>query len=344
MLHIKRKLQIIFAVTALLSVSKPTVNSAFANDKPKDNETKQTRQNQNGEDSAEPPTKVEENTGKPLSKSEIQKIRQAWVKRFQGAVKKLNTASADEVNRMEALIQETNDPAALGPMVEVLGRESAPIRLLLDRTLADSEEAFAWVLLAERCLIEPDPELRRSQVRLLQKREENPNYEVFLQHVKRAVGSKNSVRAGLGAMLAADLNWRERVPELVNQLAPVQIVGRITWVPEQVSQRSSGLAYGSVNGYAIVPVPVVGPGVVAYGQQIVPVGSGLTMGGGVNQMPPQYKPVFQAGPQPNPNPAVYSSLVRLTGVDFGYDVNSWKKWIATSFRVEEQTGKRVPTP
>lgn len=280
---------------------------------------------------------------KPLSKSEIQKIREEWVSRFQGAVKKLKTASADEVERMETLIHDTKDPAALGPMAEVMGREAPAIRLLLDRTLAASDEPFAWVLLAERFLIEPDPEVRRSQIRILRAAESNKNYDIFLQHVKQAVASNNPVRAGLGAILVADLNWRERAPELLKHLAPVRLVAGITWVPEQVSQSSSGLSYGSVNGYAVIPVPVVGPGVVAYGQQIVPVGNSLSLGGGASASP-RFQPVFRAGRQAQPNPAVLSALVRLTGVDFGYDVASWQKWMNTSFRVSDQTGKRVPTP
>lgn len=278
---------------------------------------------------------------KPLSKAELKKRHDEWVKRFQGAVKKLNTGLADEVERVEALILETHDPSALGPMLQVMGRESAPIRLLMDRALAGMDSDLAWVALAERLLIEPEADVRRGLVRLVSEYQEKPGYELFLKHLRLAITSKNMVRNGLGAMAAADLNWRDTVPELVAHLAPVRLASYVEWVPEPVSS-GGGLSYGSVKGYVSVPVPVVGPGVVAYGQNIIPVGSGLSMSGGGSGV--SMRPVVREGPQPVPNPAVLSSLIQLTGVDFGYDVAAWKEWLATSFRREEKQPKRVPNP
>lgn len=278
---------------------------------------------------------------KPPSKAELKKRHDEWVKRFQGAVKKLNTGSADEVERVEALILETHDASALGPMLQVMGRESAPIRLLMDRALAGMEGDLAWVALAERLLIEPEADVRRGLVRLVAEHQEKPGYALFLKHIRVAITSKNMVRNGLGAMAAADLNWRDQVPELVGHLAPVRLASYVEWVPEPVSA-GGGLSYGSVKGYVSVPVPVVGPGVVAYGQNIIPVGSGLSMGGGGSGV--SMRPVMREGLQAVPNPAVLSSLIQLTGVDFGYDVAAWKEWLATSFRREEKQPKRVPNP
>jgi hypothetical protein len=113
-------------------------------------------------------------------------------------------------------------------------------------------------------------------------------------------------------------------------------------VPEPVSSGGPSLSVGSVNGYVSVPVPVVGPGVVAYGQQIIPYGNGLSMGGGGSA--PALKPVVRAGREAFPNPAVLMALIKLTNVDFGYDVASWKQWLGESFRRDEKPPKRVPTP
>ena len=288
--------------------------------------------------------KGEELDGKPLSKAARQKLHDEWVKRFQGAVKKLKTGKADEVGRMEELILNTREPAALGPMLEVLGRETAPIRILLDQALVNSQTDLAWVALAERLLVEPEADVRRGLVRLVGDHQGKPGYDRFLAHIKLAVTSQNPVRTGLGAMAVADLNWTDRVPDLIDQLAPVRLTRRVAWVPEPVSSGGPALSVGSVDGYVSVPVPVVGPGVVAYGQQIIPYGNGLSMGGGGSGGAPALKPVMRAGREAFPNPAVLMALVKLTEVDFGYDVASWKQWLGESFRRDEKPKKRVPTP
>lgn len=260
--------------------------------------------------------------------------------------KKLKTGSADEVDKIEAMMLETPEPEALGPMLEVMGKEVAPIRLLLDRALANQDNDLAWVALAERLLVEPDPDVRRGLIKLVGSRQDKAGYERFLIHVKLAVTSKNPVRAGLGAMAAADLKWRDRIPELIDQLAPVRFTKRVEWVPERVSAGGGGgLSMGSVDGYVSVPVPVVGPGVVAYGQNIYPIGNSLSMGGGVGQSnTTQLTPIMRAGREAFPNPAVLAALVDLSGVDFGYDTFAWKKWQAESFRLDTSPPKRVPNP
>jgi hypothetical protein len=278
---------------------------------------------------------------KPLSKSEKKKIFDAWTKRFQGAVKVLHSGSADQVKEVEAMILAERDPASLAPMLQVLGRETAPIRLLLDRNLAARDDELAWAALAERLLVEPEADVRRGLVRLVQARPEHPGMKRFDQHVRNALKSNNAVRTGLGALAAVDLGWKESVPELVDLLAPVRFVRSVEWVPTPVSG-GSGLAMGSVEGYVVVPVPVVGPGVVAYGQQIVPVGNGLALGGGGPSV--SMRPVVRAGRMSQPNSAVRAALVALTGEDFGYDTAAWKKWVAESLRADANPPKRVPTP
>ncbi|MFM1802458.1 MAG: hypothetical protein RJA81_1810, partial [Planctomycetota bacterium] len=215
--------------------------------------------------------------------------------------------------------------------------------ILLDRSLVGQDEPLAWVLFAERCLIEPDPEVRRTQFRLLQENENKPELDYFFQHVRKAVNSKNPIRAGLGAMLVADLDWEAMLPSLVDQLAPERFVAGVVWVPEPINPRASGLNISSVDGYVVVPIPVVGPGVVAYGQQIVPVGNGLSLGASGKPVS-RFTPVVQAGKRVFPNPVVLGSLSRLSGENFGYDVVSWKKWLEFKYRDEALSRKRVPKP
>ena len=280
-------------------------------------------------------------TDKPLSKGEQKKLRDAWTKRFVVAVRVLHSGKADDVRAVEEMILSERDPHALGPMLEVLGRETAPIRLLLDRSLAAHDDELAWVALAERLLVEPEADVRRGIVRLVAGRPNLPAADRFFAHVRNASTSKNPVRAGLGALAVADLDWKERVPELIDQLAPVRFARSVEWVPTPVSG-GSGLAMGSADGYVVVPVPVVGPGVVAYGQQIVPVGRGLGLGGGGSGI--RYQPVVRAGRMSHPNSAVLNALTKLTGENFGYDAAAWKAWAAESLKIDALPPKRVPTP
>ena len=119
---------------------------------------------------------------------------------------------------------------------------------------------------------------------------------------------------------------------------------RVTTATSGDGNGGGGLSVGSVDGYVSVPVPVVGPGVVAYGQNIIPVGNSLSMGGGGAPNSVQLTPVLRSGREAFPNPAVLASLVQLTGEDFGYDVQIWKKWQAESFRLNGAPQKRVPKP
>lgn len=277
----------------------------------------------------------------PLSKSQKQKLHDAWTKRFQGAAKILHAGKADQVKEVETMILGEKDPHSLGPMLQVLGRETAPIRLLLDRNLAARDDELAWVALAERLLVEPEADVRRGLVRLIESKPDHPGAKRFFEHIRNALKSTNPVRSGLGALAVADLGWKDRIPELIDRLTPVRFVRSVEWVPTAVSG-GSGVAMGSVDSYVIVPVPVVGPGVVAYGQQIIPVGNGLALGGSGPSV--SIQPVVRSGRISQPNPAVRSALVALTGEDFGYDIAQWKAWVAASLRADADPPKRVPFP
>lgn len=314
-----------------------------ATDQEPEKQERLTGRESSGKDPAPKPLEPGEpaSADKPLSKSEKQKIHDAWIKRYQGAAKLLHVGKADQVNEVETMILSEKDPNSLGPMLQVLGRETAPIRLLLDRNLATRDDELAWVALAERLLVEPEADVRRGLVRLIEAKRDQPGAKRFFEHIRNALKSTNPVRTGLGALAVADLGWKDRVPELIDRLAPIRFVRSVDWVPTAVSG-GSGMAMGSVDSYVIVPVPVVGPGVVAYGQQIIPVGNGLALGGGGPSVSMQ--PVARSGRMSQPNPAVRAALVSLTGEDFGYDSAKWKAWVADSLRADADPPKRVPFP
>jgi hypothetical protein len=44
------------------------------------------------------------------------------------------------------------------------------------------------------------------------------------------------------------------------------------------------------------------------------------------------------------NTEVLAALVKLTGQDFGYNVNSWRRWLRTSFQPDPAPARSVPQP
>jgi hypothetical protein len=44
------------------------------------------------------------------------------------------------------------------------------------------------------------------------------------------------------------------------------------------------------------------------------------------------------------NEEVLNALVKLTGMNFGYDMNSWKQWLSSSFKVDAPPTRRVREP
>ena len=104
------------------------------------------------------------------------------------------------------------------------------------------------------------------------------------------------------------------------------------------------MCHSGLNGYfpTLTP-PAVGGGAVAFGATSTPYGvlngSSINIGAGGGR-----GPVPQLVPVEHPNRDVLDALVRLTGRDFGYDIPTWKRWVATSFKVQAAPTRRVPEP
>jgi hypothetical protein len=94
--------------------------------------------------------------------------------------------------------------------------------------------------------------------------------------------------------------------------------------------------------------PAVAPGVVAYGVTSVPGGyAGLSNGASFSFGPDGGSP---RGPTPkvvaieHQNVEVLAALNKMTGRNFGFDVVTWKRWVTTSFRIDQGPTRRVPEP
>jgi hypothetical protein len=83
-------------------------------------------------------------------------------------------------------------------------------------------------------------------------------------------------------------------------------------------------------------------GLSGAGSGMISSSSGLSNGGGVpslgsGRMPSMVFYTFRNG-------EVLGALIKMTGQDFGYDVDAWKRWIRTSFRPDSTPARHVPQP
>jgi hypothetical protein len=154
----------------------------------------------------------------------------------------------------------------------------------------------------------------------------------------------------------------EAVPKLVTVLITTE--QRIVIVPVGGNVNTSGYmdATGAVTqaGGPLTPVgmtnsgmffrtpPVVSNGAAAFGLVGVPnyemvpgmyPGAGLSVGAQIKQGPEPRVATFTYR-----NVEVLTSLQKLTGQDFGYDVDAWHDWVSRSFNPHPRPARHVPQP
>jgi len=278
----------------------------------------------------------------------------------------------DRRREAESQLMEIREPAAVAPLMLVLGEDREPVRTLLAHVLGGIPGTEATAALVRRVLDERDPEVRFTAMDELARRK---TPEVTKQLV-RALRSDSPEVVNRAAWAIANLNAVAAVPSLVGSLltAKYQVVmappaggsgegssisATFGSVPPTPSMGGIPVAYnGSSVGY--LTGAVVGPGVAAYGASAASAyplpnplatlpggagaslaGTGISAGGGVSG---------SRGPVPRmvgytvQNVEVLSALVKLTGEDFGYNVNAWRHWVRTSFQPDPTPARRVPQP
>ena len=90
--------------------------------------------------------------------------------------------------------------------------------------------------------------------------------------------------------------------------------------------------------------PVVGQGVVAFGTVSTPAYAnarlGLSAGGQINTQPEPGLVTFTYR-----NTEVLAALQKLTGQDFDYDVDAWRRWVSREYNpTPSRPSRTVPQP
>ena len=295
-----------------------------------------------------------------------------WVRRIRLLREAIVYSSDDRQREAETQLMEIRDPIAIGPLVRVLGADNGRIRILLAHVLGSIPGPDATTALVARLIGEGEPDVRYATMDELLRRKE-PEVTRVLVRALRSASPEVINRAAWGL---ANLHAVSAVPNLVGVLVTyrVEVVmvsagggsgdglgisATFGSVPPSPSTGGVPVAYnGSSVGY--LTGAAVGPNVAAYGASSLPTyslpgppmlptpglgfspaGLGIPAGGGLSA---SRGPVPRMVRVPYRNSEVLSALVKLTGHDFGWDVDAWKTWVRTSYTSEPTPARRVPQP
>ncbi len=229
---------------------------------------------------------------------------------------------------------------AVGPLLRVLGNDEPEQRILLAHVLSRIPGKEATAALVKQILAEPADQVRPVILDKLKER----NDPVAISQLVRALSAVDTLVINRAAWTLGHLEAVAVVPRLIPALLSHEqrvIIPPLDG-PTVLSSGMSGMiplapvAY-SLNNMAYLTPPAVSAGAVAYGVTSAPFyGQTPGVGGpaGLTIKPPEPRVVtftFR-------NVEVLAALQKLTGQDFGYDIDSWRRWVAARFRPDPQAG------
>jgi hypothetical protein len=275
----------------------------------------------------------------------------SWLRRIKVLRQAILNGPNDRRREAESQLMAIRDADAVAPLVRVFGEDDPPRRILLALVLSSIGGPQATKALIRRVLDEPDSDVRSATLEHLKQRDEAGVPGQFA----RALASENVIVINRAAWALQNLGVVEAVPRLVSVLITRE--DQIVMIPPgetyngPVSEVSAGgLIPRAANNSGVVfsTPPQVSNGAVAYGLMAVPY---YQMGSpSIGASPMNVGAQIKGGPEPKVvtftyrNVEVLSALQKLTGQDFGYDVESWRRWIARSFNPNPTPARRVPQP
>ena len=272
----------------------------------------------------------------------------SWVRRIRLLRDAYLSGPGPRSQDAERRLLDIQEPAAVGPILKVLGEDPIPsLRTLGARVLGLIPGLEATSGLVGRLLDEQDEAVRMATMNEVARRDVADVLPILL----RALRSTRHEVVNRSAWGLAHLNAVATVPRLVPALITteyevVMVGGGSSDPGPSFTPSPPESGFPSYYNGAIFPVmtpPVVGPGTVAFGATSVPYGtlnaSSVNIGAGGGR-----GPIPRLVPVEHPNREVLDALVKMTGRDFGFDIATWKRWVATSFRVDAAPSRRVREP
>jgi hypothetical protein len=276
----------------------------------------------------------------------------SWLRRIRILRHAIVNGPADRRREAEAQLMAIRDPDAVVPLVRVFGQDEAPRRILLALILSTIGGPEATTALVQRVLDEPESEVRSVTFEHLKQRDEAGIPNRFI----RALGRGDITVINRAAWALGNLNAVDSVPQLVAVLVtseerivlpPIEGLTNVPAPPGNVPAPPGLIPRGFNNfGGVYSTPPAVSTGAVASGLIGVP----------YYALPPSAIPGGNyVGPSKPPQDAhvevftyrnveVLGALQKLTGEDFGYDVEAWRRWVTRSFNPNPRPSRRVPQP
>ena len=266
----------------------------------------------------------------------------AWVKRIRALREGYLNGPIERSKEAERRLLAIDTPQAIGPILKILGEDPVPsLRILAARIVGPISSPEATAGLVGRLLAEEDEAVRQATISELSHRD----LAEVVPLLTRGLRSTHHDVVNRSGWALGVLNASLTVPKLIPALVTIESEVVIGDAGPGFNAASPAPGFASYSGgsYPVLSAPVVGPGVVGYGATAVPYGpsAGSSIGGGPGA---SRGPVSKLVQVEHRNDEVLAALVKLTGHDFGYDIASWKRWVATSFKVETAPSRRVREP
>ena len=285
-----------------------------------------------------------EEKAKRLAEEEASANQASWVRRLKILRRAVASGTDDRRRQAESQLMAIREPEAVGPLVRVFGSDEPPLRVLLAQVLAGIPGKQATAALVNMILAEPSATVRPVIFDKIKDRDD-PG---IVSQLARALGSSEIKVVNRAAWTLGNLGAVEAVPRLIPALLSFE--QRIVLIPKGgASQQGFGmvgvpmapLAYNGSN-IALQTPPVVSTGAVAYGIVTAPVfASPLGVGSlGATITPPEPGIVTDT----YRNVEVLAALTKLTGQDFGYDIEAWRHWVSREFNPRPNPARRVLQP
>ncbi len=284
-----------------------------------------------------------EERGQREAEDKLLAVKNEWVKRIKMLRQSIISSSTDRRREAESQLMAIREAEAVGALLRVLGNDEEPMRILLSQVLSVIPEEQATLGLVRQILAEPSPSVRPIIFEKLKERDR----ATVVRALSRALATEQIMVINRAAWTLNNLNADEAVPALIRALLSYE--QRIVMVPPNNGSPppigGSPLVPIGVNngGAAFMTPPVVGQGVVAFGTVSTPAyampGLGLSTGGQINTQPEPRVVTFTYQ-----NTEVLAALQKLTGKDFSYDIEAWRRWMSRSYNPTPRASRTVPQP
>jgi hypothetical protein len=287
-----------------------------------------------------------EEKAKRMAEEEVTATHASWLRRIKILRQAIVNGPGDRRREAESQLMAIRDVDAIKALVRVLGNDEPPQRILLAQILAAIAGKEATAALVRQVLAEPTSEVRAV---ILDKLKDRDDPAVVTQ-LTRSLASGDIQVINRAAWVLGNLGAVQVVPKLIpvllsyeQQIVMVSKNGGVQPAIGIGGMPVAPLAFNN-NDIAVLTPPTVSAGAVAYGVMSLPAfalpyGFTMNVGAQIDNRPEPRVVTFTYR-----NVEVLAALEKMTGQDFGYDVESWRHWVSREFNPTPKPARQVAQP